>query len=140
MHGKYFTSLDNSFCSSIIRAIHTDQQPHEWAISWNTTRAFPDPSHGGNFFFTDYGICVQNAPNTLIAWKPKKCHGTSLQKVNPALKATDSRQAGLAIVTSNQLPAAWRKYWAGKMSKADVICHLMKCEETEASVSYGPPA
>jgi len=80
---------------------------------------------------------VQNAPNTLIAWKPSKFHGTSLQKVEPALKATDFRQMGLAILTSNRLPAAWRKYLNDEMTEAEVVQHLAKDEEAESDISYG---
>ena len=120
----------------MIRAIHTDKQPCKWAISWNTSRLFPDPDHGGNFFFADYKIWVQNAPNTLIAWKPSKFHGTSLQKVEPMLKATDFQQMGLAILTLNQLPAAWRKYLANEMTESEVVQHLAKDEELESDILY----
>ncbi|KAF8340075.1 hypothetical protein F5887DRAFT_919603 [Amanita rubescens] len=122
--------------SNYARAMHTDKQPHEWAISWNTSRLFPDAEHGGNFFFGAYGIRVQNAPNTLIAWKPGKYHGTSLQKVKPTLKATDFRQTGLAIVTSNRLPAAWKKFLNNEMSKEEVVNDIASGEEAETDVAY----
>jgi len=80
---------------------------------------------------------VQNAPNTLIAWKPGKFHGTSLQKVQPTLKATDFWQMGLAILTSNRLPGAWRKYLINEMTEAEVVQHLAKDEEVESDISYG---
>lgn len=80
---------------------------------------------------------MQNAPNTLIAWKPGKFHGTSLQKVNPTLKATDSHQAGLAIVTSNRLPAAWKKFLQNEMTQTQVAQHLSAGEEVETGISYG---
>lgn len=34
--------------------------------------------NGGNRFFTDYGVRVQNAQDTAISWEPRKVHGTSL--------------------------------------------------------------
>ena len=80
---------------------------------------------------------MQNAPNTLIAWKPGRWHGTSLQKVKPTLKATACRQAGLAIVTSNRLPAAWRKFLKNEMTEAQVAQHLSAGDEAETDVSYG---
>ena len=101
MPGMPMPCISSVFRSGINRAMHTDKQPHKWAILWNTSRLFPDANHGGNFFFGAYGIQVQNAPNTLIAWKPGKYHGTSLQKVKPTLKATNFHQIGLVIITSN---------------------------------------
>jgi hypothetical protein len=131
-----------TFCQFVLskhvtRAIHNDKQPHEWAISWNTSRTFPDPSHGGNFFFAEYGIRVQNAPNTLIAWKPQKRHGTSLQKVNPNTPPTDFQQIGLAIVTSNRLPAAWRLYQRNKMTEEQVTQYLQEGDDKDADISFG---
>ncbi|KAF8347507.1 hypothetical protein F5887DRAFT_881786, partial [Amanita rubescens] len=122
--------------SNYSRAVHRDEQPHDWAISWNTDRSYPDSTYGGNFFIAEYGIRVQNAKNTLIAWKPGKWHATSLQKVQPSLPATQFQHIGLAFVTSNRLPAAWRKYLENKMKKEDVEKDL-ECNG-ESGISYGP--
>lgn len=114
------------------RAVHKDEQPHEWAISWNTDRSYPDASFGGNFFFADYGIWVQNAQN---AWKPGKWHSTGLQKVDPRLPATEFQHIGLALVSSNQLPAAWKKYLKGTMANDEVVEHLEN--DDDSGILYG---
>ena len=80
---------------------------------------------------------MQNAPNTLIAWKPGKFHSTILQKVDLTLKATDFQQTGLAIVTPNWLPAVWKKYLNNEMTEAEVVQHLAKAEEVESDILYG---
>ncbi|XP_006457687.1 hypothetical protein AGABI2DRAFT_45050, partial [Agaricus bisporus var. bisporus H97] len=69
------------------RYIHFESQPHTWAVSLTTLRSF-DPaistlSAGGHFYISAYGIRIQSAPGTLIAWRPKDWHGTSLFHLNP---------------------------------------------------------
>lgn len=67
-------------------------------------------NRGGNFFLSSYGIRIQAAPNTLIAWKPTDWHGTSLYHINPFEKAqAKHHQRGLAFVTGNRLANAMAK-------------------------------
>lgn len=37
-----------------------------------------DPASGGNFHLTKYGILVEQASNTCVAWLTKDEHGTTL--------------------------------------------------------------
>ena len=53
------------------------------------------------------------------------------------LKATNFQQTGLAIITLNRLPAAWKKYLNNEMTEAEVVQHLAKAEEAESDISYG---
>ncbi len=63
--------------------IHRKSQPHQWAISWTTSRfnenlSPTDKPLGGHFFIAQYGIRIQAAANTIIAWHPRNWHSTSL--------------------------------------------------------------
>jgi hypothetical protein len=106
--------------------MHNEPQPHEYAISWTTRRQvdarFPDVLNGGNFFLASHGVRIQAASNSLIVWRPRLIHGTSLTYQNPDLSkpsTTDFFQQGLAFVTSRRLPGAWEKYQAKKLSQED---------------------
>ena len=56
--------------------------------SSRTDTATEDPvSSGGNFFFADYGVRVQNAKDTGISWEPQKAHGTSLMQKGGSFKS-----------------------------------------------------
>jgi hypothetical protein len=81
------------------RAIHYDKSPHEWAISMTTERNQPN-IYGGAFYFAKHGVRVAGAPNTLVAWKQRQYHGTSLQDIDPEDPSPAFSQRGLAIVTS----------------------------------------
>ncbi|KAF8325698.1 hypothetical protein F5887DRAFT_847873, partial [Amanita rubescens] len=96
--------------SNYSRAVHRDEQPHDWAISWNTDRSYPDSTYGGNFFIAEYGIRVPKCQKHINHMEARKVACTSLQKVQPSLPATQFQHIGLAFVTANGLPAAWRKY------------------------------
>ncbi|TFK64927.1 hypothetical protein BDN72DRAFT_730751, partial [Pluteus cervinus] len=69
-----------AFAGNYARAIHKEYQPHEYSVSWVTTRDLL-PETGGNFFMAEYGVRIEQAPNTAIVWKPKEFHGTSLHGI-----------------------------------------------------------
>lgn len=63
------------------RYIHKETNGTRYMILWYTERrtSTGEPiQNGGNFFFADYGVRVQNAQDTAISWEPRKAHGTSL--------------------------------------------------------------
>lgn len=94
------------------RFIHHERSSHTYAVAWTTTR---DPElgkeWGGNFFICSHGIKVEAASDTVVVWRPRSLHGTSLQQRDP----DDPKifQAGLAIVT----PPGITKLWADVCDK-----------------------
>ncbi|KAI0664126.1 hypothetical protein C8Q70DRAFT_903648, partial [Cubamyces menziesii] len=64
------------------RAIHFESPPHTYAIQWITERTH-DASYGGHFYIASYGVRILNTADTLIAWRPKDFHGTSLAAFSP---------------------------------------------------------
>jgi hypothetical protein len=103
-------------------AIHHEVQPHKFAISLTTSRSH-DFAGGGHFFMAKYGIRIRAAANTLVVWKPRDDHGTSLQNFSPpAVKGGNNPdpnffQRGLAFVTSARLPGVWRRYQKAQLSQ-----------------------
>ncbi|KXN82209.1 hypothetical protein AN958_02924 [Leucoagaricus sp. SymC.cos] len=108
------------------RFIHREAQPHEFSTSWTTSRfnntGLPDNQLGGNFFIAPYGIRIQSTANTMICWRSREWHGTSLHTVC----GVDSRgsplyhQRGISFVTSNHIPKVWRSYDKGSLSEESV--------------------
>lgn len=108
--GKYICSYLIDF-----RFIHKEGSPHTYAVSWTTYRDSQlGKDAGGHFFVCDHGIKVEAAADTLIVWRPKSWHGTSLQQVDP--KSLEIFQAGLAIVTSPGINSLWRGVLEKKLS------------------------
>ncbi|TFK58069.1 hypothetical protein BDN72DRAFT_782551, partial [Pluteus cervinus] len=112
------------FAGNYSRAIHYENQPHKFAISWTLTKnTRPGVGEGGNFFMAEYGVKVVHAPNGLIVWNPNLYHGTSLFDVHH--RDEDWLSTGLAFVTSSNLLRAWRatrakrKGWDGFWRKAE---------------------
>ncbi|KAF8341801.1 hypothetical protein F5887DRAFT_1076389 [Amanita rubescens] len=87
--------------------IHKEEPPHEWAISWTTGRDPVAPDAGGQFYMAQYGIQIEQCPNTLIAWKPRDFHGTSLQCYDPKADVVDFLQTGMSFSTSDRLASQW---------------------------------
>ncbi|KAF7771017.1 hypothetical protein Agabi119p4_6991 [Agaricus bisporus var. burnettii] len=90
------------------RHVHNKSQPHQWAVSLTTSRTC-DPSvasvdAGGHFYLAEYGIRIQAAANTIIAWKPKDWHGTSLFLFDSGNVKKEFHQRGLSFVTSIRIP------------------------------------
>jgi hypothetical protein len=94
------------------RFIHREGSAHEYAVAWTTIR---DPqlgkNGGGHFFICSHGIKVVAATDTVVVWKPKSWHGTSLQHWDP--KDPTIFQAGLAIMT----PPGVNKLWSEVQDK-----------------------
>jgi hypothetical protein len=107
------------------RAIHMEIQPHEFAVAW-TTACSEGENMGGNFFNSVYRIRVESAQDTLVVWKPKHWHGTSLQNFDPKEKVLGFLQQGMAFATSNRLPAIWKKYQQREISAAKAMKKLME--------------
>ncbi|KAF8326288.1 hypothetical protein F5887DRAFT_1084600 [Amanita rubescens] len=121
------------------RAIHREQQPHKYAISWTTSRN-KGQEYGGAFYLAKYGIQVTAAANTFIAWKNHDAHGTGLQKINPGSVDDDEDpnsfcQAGLAFVTPNRLQKVWEQCLQGIADGSRVWEVLVEGDE-ETEIEY----
>ena len=99
------------------RAIHHEETPHKYGMSWTTHRT-GSVEEGGNFYLAKYGIRIQSTTNTFVLWQPKMAHGTSLQRVTPGdINPPNFRQYGLSIVTSNRMKLAWENYVKSSCTK-----------------------
>ena len=83
--------------------MHYEKQPHKYAVSFTVERN-GDKHHGGHFYIGSYGIKVEVAANTIIAWQPGHTHGTSLLLTPPGKETPNFIQRGMSFVTSNRLP------------------------------------
>ncbi|KAI0755594.1 hypothetical protein C8Q74DRAFT_1169340, partial [Fomes fomentarius] len=84
------------------RGVHSEKQPHPFAVQWLLSRNANDTA-GAHFYLADYGIKIVHAPNTIIAWQPSHCHGTSLGDWHPDDAEPDFKQLGIAFVTPPRL-------------------------------------
>lgn len=89
--------------------MHHENQPHDYAVAL-TVRRNANPDDGGHFYLGSYGIKVESASNSIVVWRPKDSHGTSLQNRSPYDDDPSFIQRGMAIVTSARLTNAWAKY------------------------------
>jgi hypothetical protein len=116
---------------TIFRFIHKEGSSHKYAVSWTTMR---DPQlgkeAGGHFFVCDHGIKVESAPDTVIVWRPKAWHGTSLQEVDP--ESLDFFQAGLAIVTPPGVTRLWKEVQEKNISLEEARRQIMELESEES--------
>lgn len=112
------------------RAVHFERQPHKYSISWTLART-EDPSLGGNFFMSEWGIRVEQAPNTVVVWMPSLPHGTSLQRLDPAEKNPKFLQTGLAIVTSPRIAKVWKDFEAKRTTLEEALEAHQKVEYSE---------
>ena len=74
-------------------------QPHEFVIYWTTAWTLASEM-GGHFYLSQYGVRVEGASNTVVAWNPADWHGTSLHHISPEVGAVSKfHQSGLTICT-----------------------------------------
>ncbi|KAJ3573992.1 hypothetical protein NP233_g2057 [Leucocoprinus birnbaumii] len=101
---------------------HLEHQPHKFVAAWTTSRA-TDPSvspfnNGGHFYMASHGVRIQASGNSLIIFRPKFIHCTSLTLQSPRIPVTRYCQRGMAFVSSSRLPKAWSLYLEGKKEEA----------------------
>ncbi|KAJ3889767.1 hypothetical protein GG344DRAFT_51006 [Lentinula edodes] len=112
------------FARNYARPVHRENQPHIWSAAWTTYRN--QSVQGGNFYISEYGIRIRSAANTVVFWKPKHYHATSLQDIDPLEKGGPHVQSGLSIVTSARLPSVFRQFVEGMISEKEMVekCYL----------------
>jgi len=110
------------------RAIHTEGAPHKYSLFWTTDRSLGE-DEGGNFFISEYGIRIQGAKNTMVAWQTKMFHGTSLAKLESIDSDRGRRQGGLSLVSPSRLVGIWEKYMDEKIDESDLEKELEVGEE-----------
>lgn len=109
----------NLFFISNIRATHHEHSPHKYGIFWTTSRSLGKDG-GGHFYISDYGIRIQGAENTVVAWRVRDFHGTTLSCRGPKDNNPNLQQAGMSICTPKRLPALWKRYFEENLKVEDV--------------------
>jgi hypothetical protein len=104
------------------RHVHTDLQPHTWSAFWTTLREGLNPG-GGHFYVANYGIRVESAQDTSVAWRPTMFHTTSLgswlvENVFADLDDPSMTQQGIAFVSSSRIATMYKK-WSAKLGISD---------------------
>ena len=95
-----------------------------------TIRRTPNIPTGCHFYLSAYGVRIQQASNTLIAWKPEDEHGSSLPNFHPTETDPTFRQQGVAFVTSNRLATAWRNLQDGSFTRQQATKFAVKNDES----------
>ena len=115
---------------TIFRFIHQEGSGHKYAVAWTT---FRDPKlgkeWGGNFFICSHGIKVEAATDTVVVWKPKSWHGTSLQERDP--DDPEIFQSGLAIVTPPGIAKLWVDVCDKKVTLAEARKRALELKSDE---------
>ncbi|KAH9929874.1 uncharacterized protein BXZ73DRAFT_90342 [Epithele typhae] len=102
------------FSMNYSRRVHREGSPHQYVASWTINRPVADL--GGNFFIPAFGIMIKSASNSLVFWKPKLLHCTSLRSFGTQEQLDNIYELGLTFATSPRLPSAWEKYVAANYS------------------------
>jgi hypothetical protein len=96
---------------SIQRHTHREDQPHKFTSFLTTYRSvpsgIPDELFGGDFYDATLGILVRAAASTMVWFIPDHWYGTTLPDMDPEDRETLVYQAGMSIVTSKRLAAAF---------------------------------
>jgi len=87
---------------------------------------------GGHFFICTHGIKVEAATDSVVVWKPRSWHGTSLQKRDPNNPAIF--QAGLAIVTPSGVSRLWKEVQEKKLTLEEARRKILELESEELDI------
>ena len=84
---------------------------------------------GGHFFVCDHGIKVEAAADSVVVWRPRFWHGTSLQRCDPT--SPDIFQAGLSVVTPLGISRLWREVLEKRLTLEQARLEALKLETEE---------
>jgi len=84
---------------------------------------------GGHFFICSHGIKVEAATDTVVVWKPRSWHGTSLQQRDPG--NPEIFQAGLAIVTPPGIAKLWADFYEKRITLEEARKRALELESAE---------
>jgi len=120
------------FSVNYARTTHHESSPHKYGIFWTTSRTLGKDG-GGHFYISDYGIRIQGAENTVVAWRVGDYHGTTLSCKGPENDNGKLQQAGMSICTPKRLPALWKKYFEENLKIGDMEEELI-VDETQGEI------
>lgn len=88
-----------------------------------------DEDGGGHFFICKHGIKVEAAADSVVVWRPRSWHGTSLQRRFP--ENPEIFQAGLSIVTPLGVSRLWKEVLEKRMSLEEARLAMLELESEE---------
>ena len=128
--GLLLSNMLYTCLTTVFRFIHHEGSTHKYAVSWTTMR---EPKlgadAGGHFFICPYGVKVEAAANSVMAWIPKAWHGTSLQQRDPKNPAVF--QAGLSIVTPTGIAGLWQEVLDKRITLEEVRKRALELESED---------
>ena len=130
IHGLLKIGLLYIYLTISFRFIHRETSSHKYAVAWTTLR---EPqlgvNGGGHFFISTHGIKVEAATDSVVVWRPRSWHGTSLQQRDP--NNPGIFQAGLAIVTPSGVARLWEEVQAKRLSLEEARKKILELESEE---------
>ncbi|KAF8467859.1 hypothetical protein BDZ91DRAFT_782503 [Kalaharituber pfeilii] len=99
--------------TNYVRYIHREINATKYLSFWITGRNgnVEEKESGGNFYFSQYGICVKQATDTCGVFRPKDYPGTSLMPKN-----TNIIQTVMGFGISKRLASIWKRYKEEQLS------------------------
>ena len=124
-HNTELAPPQGNFAKNYVRFCHNESNATKYCFAWTTSQQ-NDVHEGGEFFIADYAIQVQLSSDTMVVWRGKDYHGTTLPHYDPKWLDRDFHQVGLSIAISGRI----RKLFE-QMGKQD--SEKGKCDEMEKS-------
>ena len=111
-HNTELAPPQGNFAKNYARFCHNESNATNYCFAWTTSRQ-NEIHEGGEFFIADYAIKVQPSADTLVVWRGKDYHGTTLPHCDPQQLNTDFHQVGLSITISGRVKS-YLKRWRSR--------------------------
>lgn len=119
-HNTELAPPQGNFAKNYARFCHNESNATEYCFAWTTSRQ-NEAHEGGEFFIADYAIKVQPSSDTMVVWRGKDYHGTTLPLCDPQQLKTDFHQVGLSITISGRVKKLFEKMEKQEIPKRDGI-------------------
>ena len=101
-HNTELAPPQGNFAKNYARFCHNENNASKYCFAWTTSRQ-NEVHEGGDFFIVDYRIKVEPSADTMVVWRGKDYHGTTLPHCVPQQLNTNFHQVGLSITISGRV-------------------------------------
>ena len=119
-HNTGLALPQGNFAKNYARFCHNESNGINYCFAWTTSRQ-NEVHEGGEFFIADYAIKVGPSADTLVVWKGKDYHGTTLPHCDPQHLNAGFHQVGLSITISGRVKKLFEKMEERQINKRDEI-------------------
>ena len=132
-HNTEFAPPQGNFAKNYARFCHHESNANKYCFAWTTSR-LNKVQEGGEFFIADYSVKIEPSSDTMVVWRGRDYHGTTLPHCDPGRLNTDFHQIGMSITISGRVTKVFEEMEKGGIKSSAELQEALEKEIGRAHV------